>query len=65
MRAFIQMCSTHKPHAIVIAATEMRAINLKRDIEKTLRAAFDSNKLSQDIPVEFVTGEAAKNLCKK
>lgn len=60
MRAFVQLCVTHKPHVIAIAATDMRVINLKRDIEKTLNNAFESGKLSQNVPVEFVTAEAAK-----
>lgn len=53
------MCSTHQPHVIVIAATDMRAVNLKRDIEKTVRNAVDTRKLLRDIPIEFVTSEAA------
>lgn len=54
------MCVTHKPHAIVVAATDMRAVQLKQGIERTLKGAADSGRLDHDIPVEYVTGEAAK-----
>jgi predicted transcriptional regulator len=38
----------------------MRAVDLKRDIENTVKEAVEAGKISLEIPVEFITGEAAK-----
>ena len=60
LRAFIQMCRTHRPHVIAVAATDMQAIGLSRDLKRVIKNAVEETRLIQEIPVRFVSADASK-----
>ncbi|KAI6241999.1 Suppressor of Ty 6-like protein [Aphelenchoides fujianensis] len=60
LRAFIDLCRSHRPHVIAIAAANMRASSIKFEIEKTITEAVDQGRLPEPLPVQYVTTEAAK-----
>ncbi|CAD5232952.1 unnamed protein product [Bursaphelenchus xylophilus] len=60
LRAFIAMCRKYRPHVIAIAGTDLRSVNLKRDLERSLDEAVDDQRLEIRIPVEIVSAEVGR-----